>query len=42
MNFADLGLSEELLQAVESAGYTEPTAIQERAVTSAIWVRPTR
>ncbi len=32
MNFADLGLSEELLRAVEAAGYTEPTPIQAQAI----------
>src|SRR5688500_732843 len=32
MNFADLGLSEELLQAVEAAGYNEPTPIQAQAI----------
>ncbi len=32
MKFADLGLSPELLQAVEDAGYTEPTAIQAEAI----------
>ena len=32
MNFADLGLSPELLKAVEKAGYTEPTPIQEQAI----------
>jgi len=32
MNFADLGLSDELLQAVEAAGYTEPTPIQAQAI----------
>ncbi len=32
MKFADLGLSDELLQAVESAGYTEPTPIQAQAI----------
>jgi superfamily II DNA/RNA helicase len=32
MTFADLGLSEELLQAVEAAGYTEPTPIQAQAI----------
>jgi superfamily II DNA/RNA helicase len=32
MTFADLGLSEKLLEAVESAGYTEPTAIQAEAI----------
>ena len=28
MKFADLGLSDELLQSVATAGYDEPTAIQ--------------
>ena len=32
MKFADIGLSDELLQAVESAGYTEPTPIQAQAI----------
>ena len=32
MTFADLGLSPELLKAVESAGYTEPTPIQAQAI----------
>lgn len=32
MKFADLGLSDELLQAVESAGYSEPTPIQAQAI----------
>ncbi len=32
MTFADLGLSPELLKAVETAGYTEPTAIQAEAI----------
>ena len=32
MTFADLGLSPELLQAVEAAGYTEPTPIQAQAI----------
>jgi len=32
MNFADLGLSKEVLDAVSDAGYTEPTPIQERAI----------
>src|SRR6187402_4005336 len=32
MTFADLGLSDELLQAVEAAGYTEPTPIQAQAI----------
>ena len=32
MSFADLGLSDELLKAVETAGYTEPTPIQAQAI----------
>ncbi len=32
MSFADLGLSDELLQAVEAAGYSEPTPIQAQAI----------
>jgi superfamily II DNA/RNA helicase len=32
MNFADLGLSDELLQAVFSAGYDTPTPIQAQAI----------
>ncbi|MFC0684769.1 DEAD/DEAH box helicase [Novosphingobium clariflavum] len=32
MSFADLGLSDELLQAVETAGYSEPTPIQAQAI----------
>jgi superfamily II DNA/RNA helicase len=32
MNFADLGLSSEVLQAVADAGYTVPTPIQEQAI----------
>ncbi len=32
MTFADLGLSDKLLQAVESSGYTEPTPIQAQAI----------
>ena len=32
MTFADLGLSPELLEAVEAAGYTEPTPIQAQAI----------
>ena len=30
--FAELGLSEELLRAVEDTGYTTPTPIQEQAI----------
>ncbi len=32
MKFRDLGLSEELLKAVDDAGYTAPTPIQEKAI----------
>ncbi len=32
MNFADLGLSDELLRAVGDSGYTEPTPIQAEAI----------
>ncbi|MBA3578056.1 MAG: DEAD/DEAH box helicase, partial [Sphingomonas sp.] len=32
MSFADLGLSTELLRAVEDSGYTEPTPIQKAAI----------
>ncbi|MBV1686477.1 DEAD/DEAH box helicase [Novosphingobium sp. G106] len=32
MNFADLGLSDELLQSVTAAGYDTPTAIQAQAI----------
>src|SRR5258707_9054128 len=32
MNFNELGLSPELLQAVIDAGYTKPTPIQEQAI----------
>ncbi len=32
MKFSDLGLSEATLKAVEEAGYTEPTPIQEKAI----------
>ena len=39
MKFADLGLSDKLLQAVESAGYTEPTPIQEQAIPPVLMMR---
>ncbi len=39
MNFADLGLSEQLLRAVEESGYTEPTAIQQQAIPSVLMMR---
>ena len=32
MSFSDLGLSDELLQAVTDAGYSTPTPIQEQAI----------
>ncbi|MCW3836386.1 DEAD/DEAH box helicase [Sphingomonas canadensis] len=36
MSFADLGLSDELLRAVEAAGYSEPTPIQRQAIPSVL------
>ncbi|MEL6745150.1 MAG: DEAD/DEAH box helicase, partial [Pseudomonadota bacterium] len=32
MSFSDLGLSPKVLAAVEAAGYTQPTPIQEQAI----------
>lgn len=39
MTFADLGLSEELLQSVEAAGYSEPTRIQEEAIPAVLMMK---
>ena len=39
MSFADLGLSPELLKAVNDAGYTEPTPIQASAIPSVLMMR---
>ncbi|MBR0552391.1 DEAD/DEAH box helicase [Stakelama marina] len=39
MNFADLGLSDELLHAVSEAGYTEPTPIQANAIPSVLMMK---
>ncbi|MFD1610907.1 DEAD/DEAH box helicase [Sphingomonas tabacisoli] len=39
MSFADLGLSDELLKAVNDSGYTEPTPIQRQAVPSVLMGR---
>ncbi len=39
MKFADLGLSDELLKSVSSAGYDEPTAIQAQAIPSVLMMR---
>jgi superfamily II DNA/RNA helicase len=39
MNFADLGLSDELLRAVNEAGYDTPTAIQEQAIPSVLMMK---
>jgi superfamily II DNA/RNA helicase len=39
MNFADLGLSDELLKAVTDAGYSEPTPIQAAAIPSVLMMR---
>ena len=39
MSFADLGLSDELLRAIDDSGYTEPTAIQTQAIPSVLMMR---
>ncbi|MXO90551.1 DEAD/DEAH box helicase [Pontixanthobacter aquaemixtae] len=39
MKFADLGLSEDLLKAVEAAGYTEPTPIQAEAIPAVLMMK---
>ena len=39
MSFADLGLSDQLLRAVNESGYTEPTAIQASAIPSVLMMR---
>nr|WP_298930080.1 DEAD/DEAH box helicase [uncultured Erythrobacter sp.] len=39
MTFADLGLSPELLKAVDDAGYTEPTAIQAEAIPTILMMK---
>ena len=39
MSFADLGLSDELLRAVDESGYTEPTPIQRQAIPSVLMNR---
>ncbi|MCK0128089.1 DEAD/DEAH box helicase [Erythrobacter sp. F6033] len=39
MTFADLGLSPELLKAVDDAGYSEPTAIQAEAIPTILMMR---
>ena len=39
MNFADLGLSEELMKAVTEAGYDTPTPIQAQAIPSVLMMR---
>ncbi|MEG3182090.1 DEAD/DEAH box helicase [Sphingomonas sp. LT1P40] len=39
MSFADLGLSPELQQTVEAAGYTVPTPIQAQAIPSVLMMR---
>ncbi|MBN8808719.1 MAG: DEAD/DEAH box helicase [Sphingomonas sp.] len=39
MPFADLGLSDELLRAVDESGYTEPTPIQAATVPSVLMMR---
>ena len=39
MTFADLGLSPELLEAVEAAGYSEPTPIQAEAIPAVLMMK---
>jgi superfamily II DNA/RNA helicase len=39
MTFADLGLSDQLLRAVEESGYSEPTPIQRQAIPSVLMAR---
>jgi superfamily II DNA/RNA helicase len=39
MTFADLGLSDELLRAVEESGYTDPTPIQQQAIPPVLMMR---
>jgi superfamily II DNA/RNA helicase len=39
MNFADLGLSDELLRSLADAGYSEPTPIQAQAIPSVLMMR---
>lgn len=39
MKFADLGLSDELLQSVTTAGYDTPTAIQAQAIPSVLMMK---
>ena len=39
MTFADLGLSDQLLRAVEDSGYTEPTPIQRAAIPTVLMGR---
>lgn len=39
MTFADLGLSPELLKAVEDAGYTTPTAVQAQAIPTVLMMK---
>jgi hypothetical protein len=39
MTFADLGLSDELLRAVNESGYNEPTPIQQQAIPSVLMMR---
>jgi superfamily II DNA/RNA helicase len=39
MNFADLGLSDPLLRAIDDSGYNEPTPIQAQAIPSVLMMR---
>ncbi|MGB9154266.1 MAG: DEAD/DEAH box helicase, partial [Alphaproteobacteria bacterium] len=37
--FADLGLSEDILKAIQDVGYTTPTPIQEQAIPHVLMMR---
>ena len=39
MNFADLGLSDQLLRAIDDSGYNEATPIQAQAIPSVLMMR---
>ena len=39
MSFSDLGLSPELLKAIEDAGYVDPTPIQKEAIPYVLMTR---
>ncbi|MDE2029465.1 MAG: DEAD/DEAH box helicase, partial [Alphaproteobacteria bacterium] len=37
--FADLGLSDDILKAIQDVGYTNPTPIQEQAIPHVLMMR---